>query len=163
MMKKSIHICSKCGTVSISGNQKCPSCGADEETGWGRIDVADSRTNQVQTRLKIFRTAVSQTFFSYWKSAAAVLAIAGLFAYILPARVAIPAIILMAATVAGYRLITNSRSLKNKRRYKKLMNMAGGDKALVSRLIEKEHQRNPDGDIDEWLEDAIIRWERDIK
>jgi len=163
MMKKSIHICSKCGTVSISGNQKCPSCGADEETGWGRIDVADSRPGEVHTRLKNFRAGISQTLLSYWKPVAAVLAIAALLAYMLPLGIAVFATVLIIAVGVGYRLLASSRSLKNKRRYKKLMNMAGGDKALASRLIEKEHQRNPDGDIDEWLEDAIIRWERDLK
>ena len=162
-MKKTVHICSKCGTVSISGNQKCPGCGADEETGWSRIDVADSREGEVHTRLKNFRTGISQTIRSYWKPVAAVLAIAALLAYMLPLGIAVFAIVLIIAAGVGYRLIASSRSLKNKRLYKKLLNMAGGDKALASRLIEKEHQRNPDGDIDEWLEDAIIRWERDLK
>jgi uncharacterized Zn finger protein (UPF0148 family) len=162
-MKKTVHICSKCGTVSISGNQKCPSCGSDEESGWSRIDVADSRQDEVHARLKNFRAGISQTLRSYWKPAAAVLAIAALLAYMLPLGIAAFAIILIIAAGVGYRLIAGSRSLKNKRLYKKLLNMAGGDKALASRLIEKEHQRNPDGDIDEWLEDAIIRWERDLK
>ncbi|MFO7760501.1 MAG: hypothetical protein ACQES8_08965 [Thermodesulfobacteriota bacterium] len=81
----------------------------------------------------------------------------------LPSGLAILLIILTSAAAIGCRMIANRRTHRNKRLYTKLLNKAGGDKALVSRLIEKEHRRNPDTDINEWLEDAIIRWERDLK
>ncbi|MFO7760502.1 MAG: hypothetical protein ACQES8_08960 [Thermodesulfobacteriota bacterium] len=51
MKSKTVHICNKCGTVTISGNQKCPSCGADEKTGWRRIDIQKSRTDEGSARL----------------------------------------------------------------------------------------------------------------
>ncbi|MFP4531990.1 MAG: hypothetical protein ACLFNS_04840 [Desulfobacterales bacterium] len=162
-MKNNIHICSKCGTVSISGNNKCPRCGADEETGWGRIDIRENRASQFQIRLKNFFALISRIGLSHWKAAAAVVVVAAFSAYILPLGAAVFVIILIAAAGIGYNLIANRGHHKNKRLYKKLLNMAGGDKALVSRLIENEHRRNPDADINEWLEDAIIRWERDLK
>ncbi|MDZ7830396.1 MAG: hypothetical protein U5L07_01450 [Desulfobacterales bacterium] len=162
-MKNNIHICSKCGTVSISGNNKCPSCGADEETGWGRIDIRENRASQFKIRLKNFFAVIAPIGLSHWKSAAAVLVIAAFLAYILPLGAAVFAIFMIAAAAIAYRLIARHGQSKNKYLYKKLLNMAGGDKALVSRLIENEHRRNPDADINEWLEDAIIRWERDLK
>lgn len=163
MKSKTVHICSKCGTVSISGNHKCPSCGADEETGWGRIDIRESRTDKGSARLTNAFSTVARSFRNHWQAIAAVIAIAALLTYMLPFGLAILLIILISAAAIGYRMIAGRRTVKNKRLYKKLLSMAGGDKALVSRLIENEHRRNPDADINEWLEDAIIRWERDLK
>ena len=163
MKSKTVHICNKCGTVTISGNQKCPNCGANEQTGWRRIDIQKSRTDERSARLTNAFSTVFRNFRNHWQSVAAVIAIAALLFYMLPFGLAILMIILTAAAAIGCRMIANRRTPRNKRLYTKLLNKAGGDKALVSRLIENEHLRNPDADINEWLEDAIIRWERDLK
>jgi len=41
--------------------------------------------------------------------------------------------------------------------------MAQGDKDLVSRMIENEHRKNPDGNVEEWLSSAIDRWQREMR
>lgn len=163
MKNKTVHICNKCGTVTIAGNQKCPSCGADEQTGWRRIDIRKSRTDQGRARVTNAFSTIARSFRNHWQTIAAVIAIAALLSYMLPFGLAILLIILTAAAAISCRMIANRRTPRNKRLYTKLLNKAGGDKALVSRLIENEHRRNPDAEINEWLEDAIIRWERDLK
>ncbi len=45
--------------------------------------------------------------------------------------------------------------------YKTLLAKARGDKALVERLIAYEQKRNPSGTRNEWVTDALDRWERD--
>ena len=62
-----------------------------------------------------------------------------------------------------YRYIFKRQELENKRLYQKLLRMAQGDKDLVSRMIENEHRRNPDGNVDEWLSSAIERWQREMR
>jgi rubrerythrin len=42
-----IHICSKCGTVSIAGNDRCPSCGADEHSGWEKTEIRSNTTGSI--------------------------------------------------------------------------------------------------------------------
>ena len=46
-------------------------------------------------------------------------------------------------------------------RYRQLLRKAGGDEALVERLIAYERRRAPGASREEWIERAITRWERD--
>ncbi|HFE37592.1 MAG TPA: hypothetical protein ENK06_04105 [Gammaproteobacteria bacterium] len=45
--------------------------------------------------------------------------------------------------------------------YQELLSKAHGDKSLVERLIGYEQKRNPDGVRQDWVADALDRWERD--
>ncbi len=47
------------------------------------------------------------------------------------------------------------------RAYQELMAKARGDSALVERLIKFEQKRNPEGSRNDWVADALDRWERD--
>jgi hypothetical protein len=45
--------------------------------------------------------------------------------------------------------------------YDVLLAKAGGDVALVERLVTYEQKRNPTSTRSEWVADALDRWERD--
>lgn len=45
--------------------------------------------------------------------------------------------------------------------YQELLSKARGDKALVERLVAFEQKRNPNGSRQDWVADALDRWERD--
>lgn len=45
--------------------------------------------------------------------------------------------------------------------YHNLMRKAQGNKAMVERLIQHERTRNPSAGQEEWMKDAVARWERD--
>lgn len=45
--------------------------------------------------------------------------------------------------------------------YDDLLSKAGGDHAVVERLVEFEQQQNPTGNRSSWLKSAIHRWEHD--
>lgn len=160
---KSIHICNNCGTVSIAGNDKCPNCGADEQTGWDQINIHDTKTRDIKTRVKGITSFVFQAWRRYWKPIIAVITIAALLSYILSFALCLLILALTAAAMIAYRWLYSRRNFRSKRLYEKLLKKARGDRDLVSRMIEFEHRRNPDADINEWLEDALIRWERDLK
>ena len=160
---KTIFICNKCGTVSISGNQKCPNCGADEKTGWSRINIQNNGPANAKKRYDAFAAAMHQTGKAYWKPIVAAITVIALLFLFLPVKSGILLIAGIAAAAFTVLFFTRRRTHKNKRLYQKLLRKAGGDKALASRMIENEHRRNPEADISEWLEDAIVRWERDLK
>ena len=160
---KTIFICNKCGTISISGNRKCPNCGADEKTGWSRIDIQGNGPVNIQKRFHTIATVLQQKWKAYWKSAVAVITIFTLLLLFLPVKSGILIAAGIAAAAFAFLFFTHRRTHKNKRLYKKLLRKAGGDKTLASRMIENEHRRNPEADINEWLKDANIRWERDLK
>ncbi len=164
-----IHICSKCGTVSIAGNDKCPACGADEHSGWNKTEVRfneTGRTSEIKTQLKNAGFLVSKFWKNNRKPIIALLVSAALVFPLLPAGSFY--LLVLAAIPAGcgyaiYRYIFNRREIKNKRLYQTLLRMAQGDKDLVSRMIENEHRRNPDGNVEAWLSNAIERWQREMR
>ncbi len=45
--------------------------------------------------------------------------------------------------------------------YDSLMLRARGNQSIVERLIAFEQERNPDGDREQWISDALVRWKRD--
>lgn len=45
--------------------------------------------------------------------------------------------------------------------YDELLSKARGDASLVERLIAFEEKRNPNGTRQDWVADALDRWERD--
>ena len=163
-----IHICSKCGTVSIAGNDKCPSCGADEHSGWHRSEVRakKSRTDSIKNQLKNAGFLFSKFWKNNWKPITALLVSA---AFVFPLIPAGTFYLLVSVSIpAGfgyliYRYIFKRKEIENKRLYLKLLNMAQGDKDLVSRMIETEHRRNPDANVKEWLSSAIDRWQREMR
>jgi len=169
---KDVHICSQCGTVSISGHLKCPGCGADDQSGWSRIDIYEAarlrnpgknRTGNEKIDLTALTAFVSETWANYWKLITAAIIIPALLLYLLPPAWAFGIFIVFVGFAVASRFIHDSRGRGSKRLYRQLLRKAGGDKALASRLIEHERRKNPDADIREWLAEAIIRWERDRK
>ena len=70
-----IHICSKCGTVSIAGNDKCPSCGADELSGWHKSEIRtnSSKSGEIINRLKNAVSPVAELWKNNWKPVIAVI------------------------------------------------------------------------------------------
>ena len=163
-----IRICSNCGTVSIAGNDKCPNCGADEHSGWQKSEVRTNitRTDSIKNQLKNAGFRFSKIWKNNWKPIIALLVSATFVFPLIPAGtfylliiVSIPA----GCVCLMYRYIFKRQEIKNKRLYQTLLNMAQGDKDLVSRMIENEHQRNPDGNVKQWLSDAIDRWQREMR
>lgn len=45
--------------------------------------------------------------------------------------------------------------------YQELLAKARGDQSLVNRLMAFEEKRNPNGNKQQWADDALDRWERD--
>jgi len=164
-----IHICSNCGTVSIAGNDKCPSCGADEHSGWEKTEIrlnTKGRTQGIKKRFKNTVSFTSQLWKNYWKPVIAIITAAAFTSLLIPVKnfsLFLYASILAIFVYLIYRYIFKRDELENKRLYKTLLNMAQGDKDLVSRMIETEHRRNPDANINEWLSNAIERWQREIR
>jgi uncharacterized membrane protein YvbJ len=164
-----IHICSKCGTVSIAGNDKCPGCGADEHSGWKKTEIRfseKSRKTRIKKRLKNTFSFASQLLKNYWKPMIALITAAALVSILIPATnfsLFLYASILALFVYLIYRYIFKRREIENKRLYQRLLNIAQGDKDLVSRIIENEHRRNPDGNVKEWLSNAIERWQREMR
>ena len=163
-----IHICSQCGTVSIAGNDKCPSCGADEHSGWQRSEVRanTSRTDSIKNQLKNVGFLLSKFWKNNWKPIIALLVSAAFVFPLIPAGTFYLLIIVsipVGFVYLTYRYIFNRQELENKHLYQTLLSMAQGDKDLVSRLIETEHRRNPDGNVEEWLSSAIERWQREMR
>jgi len=163
-----IHICSRCSTVSITGNDKCPSCGADEHSGWQRSEVRanQSRTDSIKNQLKNAGFLFSKFWKNNWKPIIATLVPATFVFLFVPAGTFYLLIII--SIPAGmvyfiYRYIFNRQEKENLSPYQMLLNMAQGDKDLVSRMIENEHRRNPDGNIEEWVSSAIERWQREVR
>lgn len=164
-----IRICSKCGTVSIAGNDKCPSCGADEHSGWNKTEIRlnkESSTPDIKNRLKNIFSFASQLWKNYWKPIIALITAAVFVSFLIPVQnfnLFLYASILGLFGYLMYRYIFKRQETENKRLYQTLLNMAQGDKDLVSRMIENEHQRNPDGNVKQWLSDAIDRWQREMR
>ena len=163
-----IHICSKCGTVSIGGNDKCPSCGADEHSGWHKSEVQanSSRTDYIKNQLKNAVFLFSKYWKSNWKPIIALFTAAVFVFPLMPVRSFY--LLIIVSIPAGfayliYRYIFKRQDIKNKRLYQILLNMAQGDKDLVSKMIENEHRRNPDADVNEWLSSAVERWQREMR
>jgi RNA polymerase subunit RPABC4/transcription elongation factor Spt4 len=164
-----IRICSKCGTVSIAGNEKCPNCGADEHSGWNKTEIrlnTKTRAEIIKKRFKNTFSFASQLWRNYWKPIIAMITAAAFVSLFIPAknfRLFLYASILALVVYFIYRYIFKRQETENKRLYLRLLNMAQGDKDLVSRMIENEHRRNPDGNVEEWLSDAIDCWQREMR
>jgi uncharacterized membrane protein YvbJ len=84
-----IHICSKCGTVSIAGNEKCPKCGADEHSGWNKTEIRfnkKDRTREIKQRLNDIVSFVSPLWKNYWKPIIALITAAAFVALLVPVK-----------------------------------------------------------------------------
>lgn len=95
-------------------------------------------------------------------------ALVGILIGALTGNVVLGLIVGIALGVAGYVMQQRGGSLSVGKRasggrgaYNVLLAKARGDEALVERLVTYEQKRNPNGTRNEWVMDALDRWERD--
>lgn len=139
----------------------CPECGSDEETGWSDETIYDglSLDDDIQE--------MSASPARGWKIpliliVAAVTLVAYLAVYVAWGIYLIPLLLIIAGLVYYFvQIAPRTRHSREKRLYRQLMMIAGGDAVRVRHLIAYERRRNPDAELSELLEDAIYRWERD--
>lgn len=153
--------CPHChGNVPIKA-RACPHCGSDRETGWSegahytallpdKGEKAERKPGHQQRMaiLAIFLALVLPLVWMPWSwQLVAVLLVIASFTY--------------AAIVWGLATYTQSTPAQEIRLYEKLLMRAGGDRALVDRLIAYEQQQKPTANRLQLLQNALERWYRD--
>ena len=154
-------ICPHCGEKVPSNALVCPECGSDEEMGWSENTIYDglSLDDDIQE--------ISVSPARSWRTPGIFLIAAITLVAYLTVSVAwgiclIPLFLLIGGIVYYFvRIAPQMSHNQEKRLFRHLLMIAGGDRERVRRLITYERRRNPDADLHKLLADAIYRWERD--
>ncbi|MEZ4642864.1 MAG: zinc ribbon domain-containing protein [Chloroflexota bacterium] len=155
-------ICPNCGAQVPDNALACPECGSDEETGWSEDTAYDGLYLYDDEPL-----SGSTSSHSWTKVATAVLLIVIAFAVLsaVLGQWGFYLALILAGGAGIFYYITQIRpsspSQREEALYQDLRRKARGDTSLVERLIAYEQRRNPRASRQQWLQDAIARWERD--
>lgn len=155
-------ICPNCGAEVPDNALACPECGSDEETGWSAETVYDGLYLYDDEPLSAPRPA--QSWIKPITTGLLILIVMAVLSAML-GRTGVYLALILAALGGVFYYMTQMRPLDPARReqalYYDLRRKARGDEALVERLIAYEQRRNPRASRQQWLQDAIDRWERD--
>jgi hypothetical protein len=153
--------CPHCGADVPFDAPACPECGSDAETGWsqdaeyGDLSLYDDEPHAAPP--------ASAPWAKYLIAALAALTLAAYLVVALPWGIYLVPLIALAIGIAYYatQIYPTTRRGVEGRLYRRLLQKARGDRALVERLVAYERQRNPTLDRTAHLLNAIRRWERD--
>jgi len=163
-------VCPNCYADVPWNAAACPECGSDEETGWAEDaedvvyysdDPADERpaTPLWQKIVLVFLAYLLASPLSafFEPSSTGFLLLTALLI------IAIVYIVVVERLGGSVGLPLPNRSATAMSDYDSLMLRARGNQPIVERLIAFEQERNPDGDREQWISDALIRWKRDAR
>jgi hypothetical protein len=155
--------CPHCGADVPFDALACPHCGSDQETGWsqdpeyGELFLYD---DEVPTR-----PSAPASWPTYLMAALVALTLSAYLAYVLPWGIYLMPLVVLAVGIAYYakQVYPHTRRSMERRLYRNLLQKAHGDTELVDRLIGYERQRSPASDRIQHLQNAVQRWERDLR
>ncbi len=164
-------VCPNCYADVPWNAAACPECGSDEETGWAEETETDiyyeDNESEEKPKAPLWQKIVL-IFLAY-------LLASPLSAFFEPSStgfllltillvIAIVYLVVAERLGADVSLATKtSRTAKAMSDYDSLMMRARHDQSLVERLIAFEQSRNPEGDRERWISDALLRWKRDSR
>jgi hypothetical protein len=162
-MMSNLFTCPICGTEVPIKARACPECGSDKETGWSEeAQYVHLLPDRGESELSSSR---NQPLFKFTIAAVALLI---LFSYLISSGLSWGvSLLLIGGLAAGISYVLAQSISKpgrdsEKQLYQRLLQKAGGNKALADRLVTYEQQRNPRAKRQQLLQAAIERWERDI-
>jgi hypothetical protein len=147
----------------------CPECGSDEETGWAEDAEAAvyyvGEPAKEKAGIPLWQKLVS-LFLAYLLASplSAFFEPSSTGFLLLTALLIIAIVYIVAVEKLGGTTgipLPKRRSTRPMSNYDSLMLRARGNQAIVERLITFEQDRNPDGNREQWITDALIRWKRD--
>ncbi|MFK7800394.1 MAG: zinc ribbon domain-containing protein [Anaerolineae bacterium] len=163
-------VCPNCYAEVPWNAAACPECGSDEETGWAEDaegviyesdDAADERpvTPLWQKIVLVFLAYLLASPLSafFEPSSTGFLLLTALLI------IAIAYIVVVEKLGGSVGLPLPNRSATAMSDYDSLMLRARGNQSIVERLIAFEQERNPDGDREQWISDALVRWKKDTR
>lgn len=163
-------VCPNCYAEVPWNAAACPECGSDEETGWAEDaedviyyndEPADERpeTPLWQKIILVFLAYLLASPLSIFFEPSST-GFALLTALLIIAIVYIVVVERLGGTV-GIPLPNRSATAMSD--YDSLMLRARGNQSIVERLIAFEQEHNPDGDREQWISDALVRWKKDAR
>lgn len=157
-----LFVCPHCGADVPRTATACPECGSDDQTGW-----SDEAEYVHLLSYDEGETAVPHNPFSWSRLAMTAVAIIVVVSLLLAttAQLGWSPLLVMFLILGGgayyFWRAPRKEAAPDQNLYDDLMRKAGGDRALVDRWLAYEEGHNPEGDLQEWMADAKMRWERD--
>jgi hypothetical protein len=153
--------CPHCGGDVPVGALACPHCGSDESTGWSD-EAAYGFLPDVEPEPA---PAAAVPWIRYVAALITAIILTALIASILPwgAYLGILLVPLAIGLVYYWENRAPKQGGRRQQLHRTLLVRARGDEALVERLVAYERQRRPQAGPEQWLQDALDRWERDAR
>ncbi len=158
MNDRKTFVCPFCQATVPEGALACPNCGSDAQTGWSD-DPFGYRSGEAERPVRSGKTGAGRTAYILI-AGAVVLALLMSLIKVPNWPLLLMSVFLLAATVY---LLGKARDAGGAGLYKKLLAKAGGDAALVERLVDFEKAKDPSKPRKRLLADALERWEKDSR
>ncbi len=164
-------VCPNCYADVPWNAAACPECGSDEETGWAE----DAESVIYEDDDEAPETPGAPLWQKIVLIVLAYVLASPLTAFFEPSSTGFVLLTILLVIAIAYLLVAEylgadislstrkSRTARAMSEYDSLMLRARHDQPLVERLISFEQSRNPEGDREQWISDALARWKRDSR